>query len=222
MRKSVLPNIKYSVLLLCCLSLSAMAQGERAGTWDVGVTVSNMGSQNFEGQQGSGLSIDSEFGFGFWGNYNFTNRLGLGFDFNWVSPKYDYTYVPEISLMPQTIRHRMDIFSFQGKGVFHFVEGPITPYVEVGLGWTRVDSNVADSPPTTGCWWDPWWGYVCNNFYSTYGDTLTSYSGALGLRWDINPYYGLRAAYSVLELNTSSGLENAQLDMWKLEFAWRF
>ncbi len=32
MRKSVLPNIKYSVLLLCSLSLPAMAQGDRAGT----------------------------------------------------------------------------------------------------------------------------------------------------------------------------------------------
>lgn len=222
MRCPLLPNLKFSILLLCAFSVSAMAQGKREGTWDVGVALPYLNSQNFSGQQGSGLGVDAELGFAFWGNYNFTNRLGLGFDIGWVSPSYNYTYVPENTLIPQTIRHRMDMFSIQGKGVFHFVEGPITPYVELGLGWTTVDSNIADGPPTTGCWWDPWWGYVCNNFYSTYGETLTSYSGALGLRWDINPYYGLRAAYGILELNTGSGLENAQLDMWRVEFAWRF
>ncbi len=222
MRKSVLPNIKYSVLLLCCLSLPAMAQGDRARTWDVGVQISNIGSLNLGGQQGSGLSVDSEYGFGFWGTYNFTNRLGLGFDFNWTQPKYDYTYVPENSPVPQTIQHRMDMFTVQGKGVFYFIEGPISPFVEAGIGWTSVDSNIADGPPTTGCWWDPWWGYVCSNFYSSYSETLTSYSGALGLRWDINPYYGLRLAYGILELNTSSGVENAQFDMWRIELAWRF
>ncbi len=222
MRQSSLLNIKFSILLLCTFSLPAMAQGERASTWDVGVQVSNTGSLNLGGQQGSGLSVDSEFGFGFWGTYNFTNRLALGFDFNWTQPKYDYTYIPESTMMPTTIRHRMDLFSIHGKGVFHFLEGPITPFVEAGFGWTSVDSNVADSPPITGCWWDPWWGYVCSNFYSTYSETLTSYSGAVGLRWDFNPYYGMRAAYGVLELNTGSGTENAQFDMWRIEFAWRF
>ncbi len=151
MRHSVTPNIKFLILMLCTFSLPAMAQGERAKTWDVGVQVANMGSQNFDGQQGSGLSVDSEFGFGFWGSYNFTNRLGLGFDINWIQPKYDYTYVPESTLMPTTIRHRMDMFSIQGKGVFYLLEGPISPYVEAGFGWTSVDSNIADSPPVTGC-----------------------------------------------------------------------
>jgi len=222
MRNSVLPHIKFSILLLCTLSLPAMAQGKRAGTWDVGVQVSNTGSLNLGGEQGSGLSIDSEYGFGFWGSYNFTNRLGLGFDFNWTQPSYEARFIDETTLMPQTIRHKMDMFSIQGKGVFHFVEGPISPFVEAGFGWTSVDSNVTDGPPTTGCWWDPWWGHVCRSFFTTYSETLTSYSGAVGLRWDFNPYYGMRAAYGILELDTSSKTENAQFDMWRIEFAWRF
>ncbi|MFB3107004.1 MAG: porin family protein [Pseudomonadales bacterium] len=222
MRKSVLPNIKYSVLLLCCLSLPAMAQGDRARTWDVGVQISNLGSANFEGQQGSGLSVDSEYGFGFWGTYNFTNRLGLGFDFNWTQPKYDYTYVPENSPVPQTIQHRMDMFTVQGKGVFYFIEGPISPFVEAGIGWTSVDSNIADGPPTTGCWWDPWWGYVCRNFYSTYSDTRTSYSAAIGLRWDLRNSMTLRGSYGLLEVDTSSSTEDASMDTLKFDLLWRF
>ena len=222
MRSPNLRNIKYAILLLPLMSFSAMAQGDRAKSWDVGVQVSNIGSQTLDGTMGSFINIDSEFGFGFWGTYNFSNRLGLGFDFNWTQPRYTARFVPENGTTPIDVNHRMDLFTFQGKGVFNLLEGPVTPYVEAGFGWTRVDSNVASTPPTTGCWWDPWWGYICSSFYSTYGDTVTSYSGAVGLRWDINRYYTMRAAYGLLVLDTRSGAADAELDMWRLEFGWRF
>jgi len=102
------------------------------------------------------------------------------------------------------------------------MEGPISPFIEAGFGWTNVDSNIISGPPITGCWWDPWWGYICDTFFSTYSENLTSYSAAAGLRWDFNNYYGMRAAYGILELDTRSGTENAQFDMWRVEFAWRF
>lgn len=216
-------KFRVAIALLVLLSSPAMAQsGDRAKTWDVGVQLSGTGSLNLSGQMGSGLDVDSDIGFGFWGLYNFTDRFGLGFDFNWSRPDYTARFIPENSLIPVDVSHTMDIFTVQAKGVFHFMEGPITPYVEVGVGWTGVDSNVADGPPVTGCWWDPWWGYRCDNFYDTYSENLTSYSGALGLRWDFNSYSGIRAAYGVLELDTSSNTENASFDMWRLEYAWRF
>jgi hypothetical protein len=214
---------RIAVLLLTFLSIPAFGQsGDREGTWDIGVALNNLGSLNIDGQMGSGLQIESEYGWGFWGNYNFSNRLALGFDMNYVRPRYTATIIPENSLTPETVNARMDMWSFQGKGVFNLLEGPITPYIEAGFGWTNVDSNLLSSPPTTGCWWDPWWGYICSSFYSTYGDTLTSFSGAVGLRWDFNNYYTMRAAYGVLDLDTSSGTEDGRFDMWRIEFGWRF
>ncbi len=210
-------------VLLVSGSATAQMQRERAETWDVGLYVMNSGSLSLSGEENSGLNIDSEYGWGFWGNYNFTNRFALGFDFNWVRPDYDATFVPENDpTSPVTISHQLSIFSIQGKGTFHFVEGPISPYIEGGFGWTNVDSNVAEGPPTTGCWWDPWWGYICRPFFSTYSESLTSYSLAGGLRWDVNETYGLRASYGVLELDTSSRTENASFDMWRVDFSWRF
>ncbi len=218
-----LRNIKYSILLLPLLSFSAMAQsGDRARTWDVGLQLSNNGSETLTGDMNSFLSVESDFGFGFWGPYNLNNRLAFGFDFNWTQPRYTARFVPDNGTTPVDVQHRMDLFTGQAKAVFHLLEGPVTPYIEAGLGLTRVDSNVADSPPITGCWWDPWWGYICDTFYSSYGDTVTSYSGALGLRWDFNRYYTMRAAYGMLVLDTRSGAADAELDMWRLEFGWRF
>ena len=221
-------NRFITVVALLSLGLAvsgpATAQsGDRAKTWDLGLQVFNSGSLNLSGQEGSGLDIDSEIGWGFWGNYNFTNRFALGFDLNWVRPDYKATVVPEDDPgNPITIDHTLSIFTIQGKGVFNFVEGPITPYIEGGIGWTDVDSNVASGPPVTGCWWDPWWGYICSNFFSTYNESLTSYSLAGGVRWDVNNWWGLRASYGVLELDTSSRTENASFDMFKVEVTWRF
>jgi len=223
MRSLKLRNIKYSILLLPLMSLSAMAQsGDRARTWDVGMQLSNIGSESLSGTMGSFINTQSEYGFGFWGTYNLNNRLALGFDFNWAQPKYDARFIPENGTTPVDVRHKMDLFTVQAKGVFHLLEGPFTPFIEAGISLSRVDSNVADSPPTTGCWWDPWWGYICDTFYSTYNDTLSSYSGALGLRWDVNNYYTMRAAYGLMRLGTSKASEDAELDMWRIEFAWRF
>ena len=217
--------VTAGALLAMAFSSTAFAQsrGDRAQTWDVGVQLTHLGSFNNGGEQGSGLSVDSEIGWGFWGNYNFTNRLALGFEFNWTQPRYTATFIPEGNpSAPETISTRMDIFTAQAKGTFNFMEGAFTPYIEGSLGWTNVDSNVINGPPITGCWWDPWWGYICAPFFSTYSETVTSWGVAGGLRYDINPYYGLRLSYGIQELDTGSRNENPQLDMIRAEFTWRF
>ena len=217
--------VTAGALVAIALSSTAFAQGrnDRANTWDVGLQISHQDSYNNGGEQGSGLSVDSEIGWGFWGNYNFTNRFALGFEFNWTQPRYTATFIPENDpTNPETISTRMDIFTIQGKGTFNFIDGPFSPYIEASLGWTDVDSNIADGPPVTGCWWDPWWGYICSTFFSTYSETVTSWGAAAGLRYDINQFYSLRLSYGVQELDTGSRSENPQLDMVRAEFAWRF
>ena len=163
-------------------------------------------------------------GFTLGGTYNFTNRFALGFGFGWLSPDYTATFVPDDGGVNQTetLRAELDVFSLYGKGTFNFIEGPITPFVEATLGWTAVDSNIADGPPVTGCWWDPWWGYICSSFYDTYSEDLTSWSYAAGVRWDVNRMWGLKASYGVLELETSSRTEDASIDMFTIQAIFRY
>jgi opacity protein-like surface antigen len=100
--------------------------------------------------------------------------------------------------------------------VWNFTDGPFTPYVQAGIGWTNIDSNVADGPPTTGCWWDPWWGYVCRSSYSTYDDTNFSYGAGVGLRYEFG--YGQRtfvkASYNIQIIDDRA---DPEYDIWRLE-----
>jgi len=214
-------HLGFLTCLVLGFSADTFAQ-DREGTWDVGFHVIDMSSELLTGAQGSTLDVDDEIGYGFTGAYNFTNRLAVGADLNWTSPDYTATRVLEGTGQADTISAELDVVNIQVKGIFHFLEGPLTPFVEAGVGWTQVDSNIIDGPPTTGCWWDPWWGYVCSNFYDTYTETRTSYSAAVGIRWDMGQGLMLRGSLGLLEVDTSSATEDAELDTLRVDFAWRF
>jgi opacity protein-like surface antigen len=212
----------FTVAFLSLTSASALAQSwGRAGTWEAGFTVFDTSSERLEGSQGSGLSVRGETGFGFTGGYNFTDRFALHGEFSWWDPSYDATFIPEEGGAPETISHTMDVTSLHAKGVYHFLTGDITPFVEFGIGWTDLDSNVIDGPPTTGCWWDPWWGYICRDFFSTYSETRTSYTTAVGMRWDMSPGMMVRASYGIYEIDTKRS-EDAEMETIQVGFSWRF
>ena len=173
------------------------------------------------GGGGSGLIIDNDLGFGFMVNYNLTNRLALGGDLTYSSPDYQANRVIDGTNLVENVDATLDVTTIHFKGTFYFTEGALAPYVEAGAGWTRVDSNIVDGAPTTGCWWDPWWGYICTSFYDTYSETRTSYSYGVGLRWDITDEFVARASYGLLEVDTERG-EDAGLDVIRVDLAWRF
>jgi len=216
-----LTGLAIALLLLSSFA-SAQAVRDRAGTWEFGLQVVDTSSETLSGEEGSGLSVGSDTGWGISGGYNFTNRLAILGDWTWRKPSYDATFLVEDTGELETISHSLNMNTLNFKGVFYFTEGALAPFVEAGLGWTHLDSNVVDGPPTTGCWWDPWWGYICRDFFSTYSDTRTSYSAAAGLRWDLRNGMTLRGSYGLLEVDTSSSTEDASMETIKLDLLWRF
>jgi len=159
---------------------------ERAGEWNLSLLAIYLGSKSSAGSNGSSINVQDDWGLGFMVGYNFTNHFALGFEMNFLEPRY-----------------------------------PVTPFIDLSLGLTNLDSNVTEGLPTTGCWWDYWWGYVCQSWWSTYSDTNFSYGGALGIRWDISSAIFLRASYNLLRIDTGSSSSDPTLDMGRIEIGWR-
>jgi opacity protein-like surface antigen len=216
------------VRIVACLALAAVSassyaqmSSDRAGRWEFGVNLLNTSSESFEGPESTSLDISSDLGIGLSAAYNFTNRLAVQFDLDYLSPKYEADLLIEDTNEIETIRARMDVTNLHVKGTFHFREGPLTPYIQAGMGWTAVDSNVADGPPTTGCWWDWWWGgYVCRDFWSTYRDTRSSYTAAFGVRWDYSRDMTFKAEYGILETQGSGFSEDVSIDTFRIAVTW--
>ena len=212
----------FAVLAFCASTAQAQQSSDRAGSWEYGVQIISMPSENFSGQQGASLDIGDDTGWGVTGGYNFTNRLVVMLDMNFMTPNYSATRIIENPLQADSVSAELEVFTIQLKGVLNLLEGPFTPFVEAGAGWTTVDSNIIAGPPTTGCWFDPWWGYVCDTFFETYHDTRTSYSMAAGLRYDMPNGLSLKASYGLQEIDSSQVTEDVSLENWRLEAVWLF
>jgi len=195
---------------------------QRAGEWNFSLEPVYIGSEGISGKNGSSLDIKDEWGLGFNIGYNYTNNWALSFEVNFLKPRYDAIIVPEeAGLGPQKFSHKMDMINGLLKGTYNFVDGPVTPFIDLSVGFSYLDSNVADRPPTTGCWWDPWWGYVCQSFSSTYSDTRFNYGGGIGLRWDLSPGMFLRASYSLMKIDLGKS-DNPTFDVGRLDIGWRY
>ncbi len=213
----------FLLLFTALLPASALAQwGEPK--WDFSIGAIYQESETSAGLNGSFLDMNSDWGLGLSFNYAWTPNFSLGADIDWLSPDYQTLIIseddPSDSLF---IDHSADQFNGRIKGTFSFTEGPWVPYLQAGIGWTWFDSNVADGPPQTGCWWHPWWGYICQNFFRTYSSTEFSYGGALGLKYSLpgNRSF-LNLSYDYWILDTGGDRADPSLSNWRLTYGWRF
>ena len=107
------------------------------------------------------------------------------------------------------------------KGVFNFVDGPLTPFIAVGAGWSWIDTNIPTGSVQVGCWWDPWWGQVCAPYQNTKSVDGFRYSGGLGVRWDVGAG-SLRASWEMHWLDLDNASSTPQFDQFRLGYTWRF
>jgi opacity protein-like surface antigen len=77
---------------------------------------------------------------------------------------------------------------------YYILDGPLTPYLMGGIGWTFVDSNIPSGPHQGVCWYDPWYGYVCTSYQNTYSKSYFSYDLGLGARWDVMSGFFVRGS----------------------------
>ena len=213
------------VLLLSLPGIAAAQSADRTGTWEAGFKLMDTSHEFLTGENGSSLDIEGELAWGFFGGYHINEHFELTGEITWSDP--DYLAEFPLDLLPGggntviQVDAELDVLSTDFKAVFNLLDRAFTPYAEVGYGWTVVDSNIQDGPADTGCWYDPWWGYMCASFYDTYESTITSLSYAIGLRWDLSDSSVLKAAYGIREMDLDRA-EDFKQDVFSVDFAWKF
>ena len=212
-----------ALFVICATATTlANAQAPRAGQVEFTIGPAYSFSDSYQGIGGSSLDLSSRTGIRLGMEYFSSSNLSLGFDASWTKPSYDALLVPDDGSEPVSVSHRASIFSGHFTGTYYFGEGPITPFVEAGLGWTYFDSNVSDGTPIVGCWWDPFWGYICSDFYTTYGATNFSYGAGVGLRWNFATDMSINAGYRWLEVEADGLNDKPTLESAVIEFVYRY
>ncbi|MBK7904348.1 MAG: hypothetical protein IPJ97_16435 [Proteobacteria bacterium] len=87
---------------------------------------------------------------------------------------------------------------------YTFLTGPLTPYVVGGVGWAWVDTNIASAPPEVGCWWHPWWGYICTSWQDTRTVDGLAYEVGIGMGYNFSNSLAADGAYRMRWMDTEN------------------
>lgn len=211
-----------AALVLALLAGAATADAQqRAYHWELTLgAVYQLGADlDFEG--GSTVATDDDFGFGIGGAYNITDQLATSFGLQWTGISYNANVVRDDGRVTG-IRGSYDTWAASVNALYHFTDGALAPYIGVGVGWTWVDTNIPTGLPSTGCWWDPWFGWICVTSYPTKTTDTFSYQAILGLRYQLNFDTFLRFSYTSQWQDFGRAEGTPRFDVIGLEFGWMF
>jgi len=170
----------------------------RKGKYEITLQPRYVASKEIGAEGGSKLELDPALGFGLGFGYNFTNNFALHLDGSWTRSDYQAKITTAdsggISTGTTTVGGVLDTATVALNLSYYFLNGPLTPFLMGGIGWTWVDSNIPSGPPEGVCWWDPWYGYICTAYQDTYTKDYFSYNLGLGVRWDVASGFFLRGS----------------------------
>jgi opacity protein-like surface antigen len=170
------------------------SQATREGRWEFSLQTRYTGAQDYAGAGGSSVEFQDDLGWGFGFNYHFNQRFDLGLLISWRSLPYNAVAIDGDDGSSRRYNGSMSISTMALAGEWNVLPGKITPYVSGAVGWTLIDTNIY-AGTNTGCWWDPWWGYICGDYATTYGKNTASFLLGAGGRFEVTESFFLRVGY---------------------------
>lgn len=200
----------------------AMAQSS-AGSWETKFGLTYNGSWD-SGSNDSTASVDSELGFSLGAAYHLSSKLSFGGAFEFDQPDYNASLVsPNFPNQTFNIRGDLENMRLLFDATYEFLDtGAFRPYASALAGWTWTDTNIATSPPETGCWWDPWWGPICTTWQDTKSIDGFTYGLAVGGRYDFNRSFAMQLGYRYLWTDYGRAVGTPDMDGFTLSLNWAF
>ncbi len=212
------------VLMSLVAAGSAMAQGasapsERTMRWEGTLFTRYQFAKTVDAGGGSNVEFDDDWGWGIGFNYNMNEKLNLGADFAWNFINYQANVgdggSPSTTLLSygSTADTGGALFNL----TFNLMPKKVSPFVTGGLGWGWFDTNVT-AGYSSGCYWDPWFGYICGSYPVTYGDDAFVYKVGGGIRYDSPESFFLKLGYNSQWADFGGGTGNLRADQIRLDF----
>jgi opacity protein-like surface antigen len=195
---------------------------QQAGRWEALAGINYSGTTDIDFEGGTTAEVKNSFGFLAGGAYNFTDRIRLGGTFRYDSKDYDANVVGDAPGEVYAIEGSMDTMSVMLEAAYTFMTGPVKPYLTGGVGWAWVDTNIASAPPEIGCWWHPWWGYVCTTWQDTRTVDGLAYEVGIGMRYDFSDALAADAAYRMRWMDFENATGSPSTDTLQLSLVWKF
>jgi opacity protein-like surface antigen len=213
------------ILLGAVLATPAFAQNKdsRDAGWEFGLDLNYLLGSNIKFDGGSVVDVDDDIGIAVAFGYRVNPRFEVGFTLDWASVDYDANL--QSATFPGTsasVRGEMEAFTLMAKGVFNFIDGPVTPFLSASGGWSWIDTNIPNGPTEIGCWWDPWYGQICAPYTDTASADTFVYGAGIGVRWDIGYYGSMRFSYEMHWGDFDHADGSPEFEQFRLGYVWRY
>lgn len=230
MRTGFIRAFSLAALAAAVFSQAAIAQtfevpgrGIRAERWEAYGGLRALFSETVDFEGGSTLDSDDDMGFVFGFGYNFNEHLLVSGEFGWNTVSYDGVIrSADTPGVTDSLSGEFDTGSMGAGVTWNLLESRLTPYASAGIGYTWIDTNIATGPPQTGCWWDPWWGYICDTFVDTYDESSFNYNLGAGLRLDFKSGLFGRIGYEERWLDIDKASGTPSFGSLRLDFGGKF
>lgn len=171
-------------MLMSTFSTDANARyTKRSDKWESTFKLLENQSAEIGGENGSVTKLKSDVGWGFSLGYNINHHILVNYELTTSTPSYHAHLISDQGA-EFDLKTKADIFDSQFNVTYNVLASQFTPFVQAGIGWSFVDSNVASGPPVGGCW-PTWWAYYCGSYQNTFNDTRFSYNAAAGFRYEL-------------------------------------
>ena len=204
------------------LAFAGLAQAQsytpetmRAQHWEFAIQTRYAWSNTYYTEGGSSVEVDDDLGWGFGMAYNMSQQFNLGFAFAWRSVPYSAKIIPVSDPgNPRYYNNWLDTSTAALTADFNLLQGRITPYVTGNVGWLAIDTNIS-AGTDIGCYWDPWYGYLCVPYSTSYGTDCATYGLGIGLRAEVTPTMFLRAGWdhNWNDTDTIDGTDMLRIDL---------
>jgi opacity protein-like surface antigen len=153
--------------------------------------------------------------------YHLSDQLELGGNITFGQTDYDADVVGD-TIPDFSISGEYESTALLFDATWNFMPGDFSPFVSASVGWSWIDTNIANEPPQTGCWWDPWWGYVCTTTQDTKSLDGLTYGFDVGARYDVSDSLAIHGSYRMMWVDLDNASGTPDLDGFRLGIGWRF
>jgi len=226
-------RMRYGMLLLLAMltvgwigadasGLFAAEASSRAETWEFMIPIRYVDGQTLDADGGTKLDLSSDLGWGFAFGYNLNEKMELTFEFDWMNMDYDVEYVTDVPGTTVTASGEMDVSVTQVNFIYNFMPKTITPYISAGFGWSWIDSNIPTGSDYVGCYWDPWYGYICYEYQETVTESGFNYGLGLGVRIEPKESFYFQVGLNEFWQDMGGKIDTPGFLSYRLQMGWKF
>lgn len=190
--------------------------------WQARVGASYQPTTDVDFDGGSRVEFNSSTAFLIGIGYELSNHFEIGANFTYDDRDYEGLLAGDEPDEDFPVLGNMETMGVMFDLSYYFLTGRFRPFLTTAAGWNFVDTNIETRPPQIGCWWNPWYGYICESFQDTKNVDGFAYQVGAGVNYRITPSISLSGSYKMSWLDMPQADGTPTFDAIQIILNWGF